>query len=366
MIEKIKNISVVSLTSLTILGLSAAGILLPDKDFSVSERRTLAKSPEISQLLQADGKYMSEFEDYALDQFPFREKFRTLKSVVSYYAMHKTDNNGIYIDNGYASKLEYPLNEESLNHAAERIEYIYNNLIAGKTENVYLSVIPDKNYFMGYAKGYPSIDYSLLTDKITAELSFAEYIDIFPLLDLTDYYKTDTHWKQEKISDAAEYITERMGSPFHKEYEVKTLDSSFYGVYCGQAALPMKADTIKYIYSPSFSACKVFDYETNSCMEIYDMEKAKGADPYEMFLGGSKGIITIENPLVQNGRELVVFRDSFGSSLVPYFINSYSKITVADTRYIHPSYLKNYIDFDNADVLFIYSTLILNNSILMK
>lgn len=364
--ERFKNIAVVSLTALTIFGFSLAGIILPDKDFSVSERRHLAGKPDISQLLQADGKYTSDFEDYALDQFPLRERLRTLKSVVSYYAMQKADNNGIYIENGYASKLDYPLNEESLSHAAERIEYIYSSLIAGKTSNVYLSVIPDKNYFMGYEKGYPSIDYKSLTDTFKGELDFAEYIDIFPLLELEDYYKTDTHWKQDKISDVAVYIADRMNIPFQKEYDIKELEYPFYGVYCGQAALPMKGDTINYIDSPSFNECRVFDYETNSSMDIYDMEKAEGTDPYEMFLGGSKGIITIENPMVRSDRELVVFRDSFGSSLVPYFINSFRKITVADTRYIHPSYLKHYISFDNAYVLFIYSTLVLNNSILMK
>ena len=35
-------------------------------------------------------------------------------------------------------------------------------------------------------------------------------------------------------------------------------------------------------------------------------------DMYEIFLGGSKSLISIENPNAKTDRELVMFRDSFG------------------------------------------------------
>ena len=101
-------------------------------------------------------------------------------------------------------------------------------------------------------------------------------------------------------------------------------------------------------------------------MTMYDMEKAYGKDPYEIFLSGSISLITIENPKAMTDKELVVFRDSFGSSLVPLLCSGYKSVTVVDIRYI-PSYaLENYVDFSNKDVLFIYSTLVLNNSSMFK
>ena len=65
-------------------------------------------------------------------------------------------------------------------------------------------------------------------------------------------------------------------------------------------------------------------------------------------------------------RELIVFRDSFGSSLIPLLVSSYSKITVIDTRYISPKILDNYIDINNQDVLFIYNVSVINNSYSLK
>ena len=73
-----------------------------------------------------------------------------------------------------------------------------------------------------------------------------------------------------------------------------------------------------------------------------------------------------KNENVTTDRELVIFRDSFGSSLAPLFIEGYKKITLIDIRYIHPNMLSQFIEFNNQDVLFIYSTSVLNNSETLK
>ena len=96
------------------------------------------------------------------------------------------------------------------------------------------------------------------------------------------------------------------------------------------------------------------------------MEKARGKDAYEIFLSGTSALQVIENPMAEEERELLVFRDSFGSSLIPLLVNGYSKITVIDTRYVQSSMLGNLVDFHGQDVLFAYSTLIVNNSMSMR
>lgn len=96
------------------------------------------------------------------------------------------------------------------------------------------------------------------------------------------------------------------------------------------------------------------------------MEKAASRDPYEIFLGGADPLIIIENPNAEREKELVVFRDSFGSSLVPLLVSEYSKVTLIDTRYMQSAAIGSFVKFDNQDVLFLYSTLILNNSLAMK
>ena len=146
------------------------------------------------------------------------------------------------------------------------------------------------------------------------------------------------------------------------------MDSPFYGVYYGQAALKVKSDELYYLNSPVLENCRVTSYDTGKpeATVIYNMKKAEGHDAYELFLSGTSALQVIENPVASGGRELLVFRDSFGSSLIPLLVDGYSKITVIDTRYITSSMLGNMVDFHGQDTLFLYSTLILNNSMSMR
>lgn len=364
--EKLKNILVIGMTAIFLFGFAAWSILKPADKESVSERRALAAFPDMDYSSVLAGEFMSDFEKYTLDQFPLRDQFRTIKAVAVFYFLNQKDNNDIYIKDGYASKLEYPLHLDSIEYAAKRFSFVYDKYIADSQGKVYLSVIPDKNYFMAEANGYPSMDYGKLISQIQEEMEFAEYIDISHLLELSDYYATDTHWRQEEIVDVAEYIAEKMGARVSKEYVKKEVEVPFYGVYYGQSALPLAADRMYYLENEKLKKYKVYDYETNAEIPVYDVEKWKGNDLYEMFLSGSKSLLTIENPEADVDKELIIFRDSFGSSIAPLLAEGYAKITLVDIRYISPNLLDRFIEFDSQDVLFLYSASVLNNSITIK
>ena len=114
------------------------------------------------------------------------------------------------------------------------------------------------------------------------------------------------------------------------------------------------------------SGATVYNAETGATGGIYDFGKLQSKDPYEFFLSGAAALLTVENPSAEEEKELVIFRDSFGSAIAPYLIEGYSKVTLVDTRYIAPALLGDYVDFTNCDVLFLYSTLVLNESSVLK
>jgi hypothetical protein len=304
---------------------------------------------------------MSKFESYALDQFPLRDKFRSIKALNATYVFNQKDNNDLYVFDGYISKLEYPMNEYMLTNAADNFRYIYDKYLDGM--DVYFSIIPDKNYFLAESSGHLSMDYDSLVEKMREETEFMEYIDIFPYLTIDDYYRTDTHWQQNKILPVANEIANTMGVTISSDFTETTLDSPFYGVYYGQAALPFKPDTITYLENDMTDNFAVTNYNTGKPQSavLYDFTKEGSRDPYEFFLSGSNAIVTIENPDVATG-ELIMFSDSFGNSLATILATAYSKVTVVDIRYVSKTILDQFVEFDNQDVLFIYSTLLLNNS----
>ena len=210
------------------------------------------------------------------------------------------------------------------------------------------------------------MDYEELFAEMQKNTGYMTYIPIADLLEADDFYKTDIHWRQEKIVDTAKRIGTEMGITLDENYEVCEIEQSFYGSLSGQYALPTEGEKLYYLMNETLKTCDVFDYENQRRIQVYDMKKTEGRDPYEMFLSGSLALVTITNPGASSDKELVLFRDSFGSSIAPLFAGAYKKITLIDIRYIHPDLLEQYIQFKDQDVLFLYSTLSLNHGEIFK
>ena len=348
------------------LGLTLGAWFGPTRDMSESERRKLAQFPELSAVTVFNGKFMTGFEDYTLDQFPLRDSFRQMKALFSYKVLNQGDNNGIYLADGYAAKMEYPLNETSVEGALKKFQAIYDKYLTD-SENIVFSVVPDKSYYLARQNGYLAMDYDRLFEMVQT-LPWAKYQDLTEVLTIGDYYFTDTHWRQERILKAAQALAGALGveGPRAEDFTAVALDRPFYGVYYGQAALPMASETMYRMESEVLSSAVVKNFETGKTGGIYDMDKAAGKDPYDMFLSGPVAILEIENPLAQTDRELLVFRDSFGSSLVPLLVQDYAKITLIDTRYVVTDYVGRFVDFHGQDVLMLYSPLVLNNSTMLR
>lgn len=366
--KRFKNIITTIIFAVFTISVSVLCLATPDTLYSESERRELAQFPDVSPESVADSKFSSDFESYTVDQFPKREFLRSVKAFVAYHIMSKRDNNGLYTANGHISKIDASENEEMMNHAAERFTNLYNKYL--KDNKIYFSIVPDKNMFLAKDNGYPSLDYVGFASRMSKKVDFMEYVDIYNLLSADDYYTTDTHWRQEKITDIADYLSSAMGKDINGgSYKENTLDKPFYGVYSGQYALNFSADTIKYLTNDTIDNAIVTYYDTGmpKVGTMYNMEKANGKDPYEMFLSGTMPLVTLEKQSGNDDNHLILFRDSFGSSIAPLFLKNYDKVTVIDTRYVKSDFLGQLIEFDkNADVLFLYSSTLLNNSLAIQ
>ena len=345
------------------LALAVFAWVRPADAISESERRPLNQFPELSAKTIFDCSFMEKFEDYTLDQFPLRDTFRSFKANIQLKLFGQKDNNNIYVVDGYAAQLEYPYDAASIDRAVSRFQYVYDNYLTDC--NVFLTVVPDKGYYLAEENGYPAMDYEAMFSDLQNGMPWAEFIDLTDTLSLDSYYRTDTHWRQEAILPAAEKIADALGVTVG-EFSEKNMDTPFYGVYCGQSALNLKPDEIRVMEADWMAGCKVYDAESNSWGDIYDLAKLAGQDPYEVYLSGSRSLLTIENPNAESDRELIIFRDSFGSSVVPLLVKDYARVTLVDIRYMSPTILGNFVEFGGQDVLFLYSTLVLNNSETIK
>lgn len=335
-------------------------IFMGDNDISKKERRKLEQFPDLTLDNVINGDFMEDFDNYTTDQFIFRDVFRNIKASVNYNIFNKLDNNKIYIVNDYIFKSEYPTNIKSINNFIDRINYIKQYL--SKDNKTYLSIIPDKNYYLKN-KNYLNIDYDLIYEKVK-EIDY-EYVELRDILNLDDYYKTDTHWKQENLCKIVNRLGEKLDFKSTCNYTEKTYDK-FYGVYLGQSALILKPEKLTYLENDIILNSEVYYLEDNKNNKVYIEENLNNLDSYDVYLNGAMSYIEITNKNSNNNKELVIFRDSFGSSLAPLLVEHYSKITLIDIRYINSDQYLELINFTNQDVLFLYSTLIVNNSSTLK
>lgn len=364
---RIKEIANTAVFLLLLLGFLLTAIWMPDRGLSYSERRRLEQKPTITLDSIITGEYMKALENYGQDQFPLREEFRRAKAWLRVDAFGQLDSNGIYLVKGSAVKIEKDLKQDEVLYCADKINEIYARYLQGM--NVYCGIIPDKHYFAADAYGRPQLDYSQMMSLFKSRLSGLQYVDLFDTLTLTDYYHSDAHWRQEALGKVRERLAKFLGIweslPSMDSYTLNSLHP-FSGVYLGQSALSIPQDSLCYLTNPVIDAAIVESAELEGKLPVYAPEKLSGIDGYDVFLHGAQAFLTLENPLAETERELIIFRDSFGSSLAPLLLDGYRKITLIDLRYVSSSYLDKLITFDQQDVLFLYSVGLVNSGRLLR
>ena len=350
-----KNKILTILFILVIFGFGLLSTIMKDSEISNFERRKLTSFPELKK------GFTEKLDAYLLDQFAFRNELINLNSNINRKILNKIDNNDVYVIENNIYEKNYPLNEEKTLKFTDKINYIINK-IPGENR-IYYSIIPDKSYFLEENK-YLKLDYNQMYNIVKNNTN-AKYIDITNILNMNDYYKTDIHWKQENLQKVVKPIVENLGKEYIQEEYIVKQYNNFYGASYSKAGLKLEPDILKYLYTPSFQNVKVNHLEFGN-KKVYDEEKLQNVDAYDIFLSGASSYIEITNNNLNDNSKLIIFRDSFASSLIPLLIPYYNNITVVDLRYIDFEYAKDKIDFNNSDILFLYSTLIINNSDILK
>ena len=338
-----------------IFGFCLISIFAKDNLLSTFERRKLAQFPT-----KIDEDFTENLDNYLIDQFWFRNQLINLNSFINRKILNKIDNNDVYVVGDNIFDKIYPLDEKQTTKFTEKVNYIVNNYCGNS--KVYYSIIPDKSKFLFHGK-YLKLDYDKMYNMITSRTN-GKYINITNHLNIEDYYRTDIHWKQEKLSDVVKELVTLMGKDYREQTYIQKQYNEFYGASYSKAGMNLEPDILTYLYDVN-EKISVTHLE-HGIKSMYDTEKLTSLDSYDVFLSGPSSYIEIENKSVADNSTLILFRDSFGSSIAPLLTPYYNKIIMVDLRYIDFKFVKEKLNFENADVLFLYSTLIINSSDILK
>lgn len=336
-------------------------IIMPDQSFSLSERRQLQESPIITKDDFFNGDFFKEWGNYTIDQFVFRDQFRTIKHFFASNIMGQLDINDIYYGENHIFKKTIEDKKSQLNMMA-----YMNSIKSGlfKNNETFFAMIPDKSYYFHDHIFKP--DYTDTLDFFDKTLKNIIQISLLEALTLDSYFKTDPHWKQDQLNQVILKLAETMNFDLYSNLEMNQLNG-FKGAYYSQGPLYNNSEKLIYLSHEDFKYLIIKNYENLEAeAKLYEINNIDGMDPFDIFLGGGSPLIEINNPNSTSEEELIIFRDSYGSNIAPLFLKHYRKVTLVDTRYMPVASLENYIEIDNQKVLFLYSALIINSSYGLK
>lgn len=315
-------------------------ILTPNKKFSDSENRNLEQLPKLSFKNLMGGKFTSSYEKYISDQFALRDFWIGVKSDTD-RAIGKKENNDVYL--GKDGFLIQKFNKPEDKDLKDKVETI--NSFDNLTPNInkYFMLVPTavkilEDKLPNYVSDSDELTY---IDKVKKSINNdINFVDLYDTLsskkDEYIFYKTDHHWTTKGAYYAYGELIKKMGiTPKGEEYfNIQKVTDEFYGsLYSKGGFRHLNPDSIE-LYLPKDDEKYKVEYlgEDKSYESLYDMNNINKKDKYTVFFNGNHPLIKITTNKGE-GRKLLVVKDSYANSFIPFLTSHFSEIYMVDLRY---------------------------------
>ncbi|HIV03103.1 MAG TPA: S-layer homology domain-containing protein [Candidatus Aphodoplasma excrementigallinarum] len=273
------------------------------------------------------------------------------------------DENDLLYTDGYYLDYIGELRPQSVENFANKVESLVAQYMQNST-GIYYAIAPSKNYFVNDRVQTP-FDYDQMLSILSENITSAQYINLFDTLTLEDYYKTDPHWRQERLQKTVNRLGESLGFMTDlSAYQANTVEG-FIGQH-GYNKENFPSEELVYLTNDAINNAVVDNMQEPDFKQVYNLDKLSSSSPYDVFLSGPTPLETITNNSAETDKELVIFRDSSTSSLAPLLIENYKTITLVDIRYMMSAMLGDYVNFDGKDVLFLYGEQVINFSEMLR
>lgn len=348
--------------ALLLAGLSVVNLVTPSRTFSENENRMLQQVPPFSVSALASGKYTTDLDKYITDQFVFRDGWVGVKALLE-LTIQKHATNGVYFGkDGYLmesfdniDQVQYTKNLDVVARFSQRLEQELGIQAGTMLVPTAALVLHDK-----LPSGAPEVDQRALLDQAGTVLP--GFVDVSGTLaehkDEYLYYKTDHHWTSLGALYSYSHWREQGGHPSVSvsQFSSDVLSDEFYGTTYSKASLyTAKPDTITaYIPSPAVSVQVDYNQGEEITDTIYQRSFLDQKDKYSVFLNANQPTTRITTS-TQNGRKLLLVKDSYANAFVQMALPDYEEIHVIDLRYFQQS-VYDYIEENGVtDVLLLYT-----------
>lgn len=371
--KKIIEYPLVILFAVFIAVFSVVDMFVNRRVFSETENRYLEQRPNFTVKSLMDGKFTTKYETYINDQFVLRDGWIDLKSKAEYYIGKQENNSVVYGKNSYMfEKYDRPDDERIAKNLAELNAFFqkYSEIPAtfAVIPNSYAVLFEKLPYGLQLVDQFAYIDslYSQVRAENVKTLSLKE-----SLLEHKNnyiYYMTDHHWTTYGAYLAySDFVKSKGLEPVDYSSLKGTEIKGFYGTYFSKTKFfKTEPDIITYFDIPT-TAVTIdgkteligADKEKIPVTGLYEVPKFETRDKYAAFLYGNNGVTVIKSDNNKNRTEgktsrVLVIKDSYGNSFVPYLTYNYDEVVVVDLRAIpiKISELMSQYEFDDMLVLY--------------
>lgn len=338
-------------------------VIVPDREKSVQENRMLATKPKFRLSSLISGGYDEKFEAYMDDQFVGRDMWRKLKVAVDRIGGSRLEN-GVYI--GTNGQLLEQIEVADENHLAANIKAIKSFSESQSKIPVRMMLVPDAANVLNHS--LPALakpeDQTQMFSMVRKDLGDSvEWIDVSTELNKHKtekiYYKTDHHWTTLGAFYAFQAAAPSLGidGDLSGKYVSYTVSDSFNGMLASKSGVNLGEKEQIDIYVPTEEDTDlIVDYvdEGKRSTSLYDSSKLKEKDQYTVFLGGNSSLLDIRTVSTSTKRLLLV-KDSFANSFIPFLTPYYREIVVVDPRYYSGTINDLMDSYRISEVLFLYS-----------
>ena len=372
--KKVRIIIIIVFIGFFVL-ISGASLIIKDREFSPNENRYLAETPELSWDNILSGKFQDGLEDYLRDQVCFRDGWITVKTGIQ-KACGDTDIGGAYVGkDGYDFEKITPedVDEKQVDRNIKAVEDYF--MTASETidkQKLSFLLVPTSGLVMQekLPKNARLFDQAKYIDQVQKAMKDYNFVDVRDtLMDHNEeyiYYKTDHHWTSAGACLAYEVWSEHTGGEAEKKDELaeNVVSDKFRGSLYSKILDADSAYDEIWTYGlqkdDAFGSkdCTVTIDEKQQLDSIYDDEMLQKKDKYAYFLSGNYGQVHIQNQKAASkakGKNILIIKDSFANSFVPFVTQDYENIYMVDLRYYNGD-MKSYLQEHNiTDVLVLYN-----------
>ena len=347
-----------------LLGLAGKEALSHQRTYSPVEKRELQTRPEISITKVLDGRFQKKYESYLRDQFPGRDHWVSFQTNMELF-MGKNEIHNVYIGKNHYLLEHYTEKEFDPQQISKNLQAL--EKFVGKAKqnaDVHVMMVPTKSWVLreklpAFAPHYKEQKfYDALQQKLEKENVL---ISVEPVLDAHKeeeiYYRTDHHWTTLGAWYAYEQYTKAVGGDLQRaqgKKKFRCISKDFYGTTYAKINYARQADKIE-IYEPADKLRVVYNMGEKKTKTLYDVSFLKTADQYSVFTGGNQAVLEITGG-IKNGKTLLLIKDSFANSILPFLAEDYEKLVVVDLRQLNVSGDRLLEMFSPTDILILYNS----------